>query len=336
MIKTLWLKQSRRCCVLDKSKVPIFFSSVDYRNNYFTSNDPKKILEFYNGFDNPDQLIQWMRERPKGVANIHEVDGEKDIIVVIPTADFNGKYARECREKIFKGLHIIFVESSELPDPYFNIAHNINIGIRKAMKYNPKWIVSCGDDMTKVDDIAVLKRGLNNLDNEKMGLVYAYPPSDYYTLKKAVVKPRLIRSIIHIGLRGLNKDLTYVIKKRFNVTYILVPDTIISRILHKYMYKFVDAVSFGIYSAKLLDDLMKNDNYIFDCNYINCHEESDLAIRINNSKWGITTVNYRIKPLIGESFGRTNARTLRDQASAVYFSRKLGELCKSSRGREYD
>ena len=84
---------------------------MDYRNNYFTSNDPDKIIEFYNSFGNRDQLIQWMRERPKGIANIHEVDGDRDVIVVIPTADFNGRYAKECRENIFKGLHIIFVEN---------------------------------------------------------------------------------------------------------------------------------------------------------------------------------------------------------------------------------
>ena len=328
----LEIKQSRRFCPLIKSKIRIFFSLVDYRNNYFTSDDPKKIIEFYNGFENRDQLIQWMRERPKGVANIREVEGDKEIIVVIPTADFNGKYAKECRENIFKGLHIIFVESGEIPDPYFNGAHNVNVGIKKAMEYGPKWVVFSGDDMVKVDDIAVLKRGLNNLDNERIGLVYAYPPSDYHSLKNAVVKPRFIRSLIHIVLQRLNKDLSYIIKKRFNVTYILVPDTILSRILHRYMYKFVDTIAFGIYSAKLLDDLMKNDNYIFDCNYINCHEESDLAIRINNSKWGIATVNYRIKPLIGESLGRTNARTLRDQASAVYFSEKFGELYRSLMG----
>ena len=35
-----------------------------------------------------------MKERPKGIANIHEVEGNKDIIVVIPTADYNGKYAK--------------------------------------------------------------------------------------------------------------------------------------------------------------------------------------------------------------------------------------------------
>ena len=98
------------------SQEGLFFSLVDYRNNYFTSDDPNEIIEFYNGFENRDQLIRWMKERPKGVANVHEVEGYKDIIVVIPTADFNGKYAKECRENIFKGLHMVFVESGEIPN----------------------------------------------------------------------------------------------------------------------------------------------------------------------------------------------------------------------------
>ena len=139
---------SRKKCPLINSETPPFFSLVDYRNNYFTSDDPNKIIEFYNGFENRDQLIQWMRERPKGIANIHEFEGDKDIIVVIPTADFDGKYARECRDNIFKGLHIIFVESGEVPDPYFNYAHNCNVGISKAMKYNPKWIILSNDDIS--------------------------------------------------------------------------------------------------------------------------------------------------------------------------------------------
>ena len=336
MISDKALNIGRLRCPVEYLREELFFSLVDYRNNYFTSDDPNKIIEFYNGFENRDQLIQWMRERPKGTANIHEVEGDKDIIAVIPTSDFNGKYVKECRDNIFKGIHMVFVESGGRGDFYFNIAHNINVGIKKAMEYNPKWGVFSNDDVVKVDEIAVLKRGLNNLDNEKIGLVYAYPPGDYHSLKNAVVKPRFIRSLIHIVLQRLNKDLPYVIRKRFNVTYMLVPDIIISRILHKYMYKFVDTVAFGIYSAKLLDDLVKNNNYIFDCNYINCHEESDLAIRTNNSKWGISTLIYKIKPLIGESLGRTNGRTLRDQASAVYFSKKFGELCKSLRGREDD
>ena len=81
---------NRLYCPFEKSNSDLLFSLVDYRNNYFTSDDPNKIIEFYNGFENRDQLIQWMRERPKGSATIHEVEGDKDIIVVIPTADFSG------------------------------------------------------------------------------------------------------------------------------------------------------------------------------------------------------------------------------------------------------
>ena len=163
----------------------LFFSLVDYRNNYFNSDDPNKIIEFYNGFENRDQLIQWMKERPKGVATIHEVDGDKDIIVVIPTADFNGKYAKECRDNIFKGLHIIFVESGEVPDPYFNYAHNCNVGIRKAMEYMPKWVVVSNDDMVKIDDVGLLKSKLHEISADYTSAVFTVP-SYYHSYKTSI------------------------------------------------------------------------------------------------------------------------------------------------------
>ena len=63
-------EKSRLFCPLNQNVSELFFSLVDYRNNYFTSDDPDKIIEFYNDFENRDQLIQWMKERPKGIANI--------------------------------------------------------------------------------------------------------------------------------------------------------------------------------------------------------------------------------------------------------------------------
>ena len=134
-------RNSKQQCPLERDDETLFFSLVNYRNILLTSNDPKKILEFYNGFDNRDQLIRWMKERPKGSTYIHEVEGDKDIVVVIPTANFNGIYAVNCRENIFKGLHIIFVENGGKDDFYFNYAHSCNVGIKKAMDYNPKWVV---------------------------------------------------------------------------------------------------------------------------------------------------------------------------------------------------
>ena len=153
-------------------KDQLFFSLVDYRNNYFTSDDPNKIIEFYNGFENRDQLIQWMKERPKGIANIHEVSGDKDIVVVIPTADINGKFAKECRENIFKGLHIVFVESGGRGDFYFNFAHNVNVGIRKAMEYIPKWVVVSNDDIASAAPSQVLLSELSKINDSNVDCVF--------------------------------------------------------------------------------------------------------------------------------------------------------------------
>ncbi|MEM4068174.1 MAG: hypothetical protein QXV17_15085 [Candidatus Micrarchaeaceae archaeon] len=70
------------CCPLEKFD-KLFFSLVDYHNTFFMSNDPEKIIEFYNHFKTRDELIKWMKEGPKGVNYIFEVEGNKDIIVVI-------------------------------------------------------------------------------------------------------------------------------------------------------------------------------------------------------------------------------------------------------------
>jgi len=152
-------------CPLDNND-KIFFTLMDYLNNLFMSNDPKDILRFYDYFENRDQLIKWMKERPKGNYRIVEFNNEEnDIIVVIPTMDINGKFAKTCRDEIFKGLHIIFVESG-MGNYYFNYAHNCNAGIKKAMEYNPKWIILLNDDMYKIHDIKVLKNELDNLNKK--------------------------------------------------------------------------------------------------------------------------------------------------------------------------
>lgn len=124
-------------CPYERNRCQIFFSLTDYRNALFTSKDTRKIVSFFNSFESREQLIEWMAERPKGVANIYEVEGDKDIIVAIPTTDLNGKHAKECRTNVFKSLHILFVESGEVPDPYFNYVQKCNVGIRKAMEYGP-------------------------------------------------------------------------------------------------------------------------------------------------------------------------------------------------------
>ncbi|MHB1830404.1 MAG: hypothetical protein ACYCO0_03335, partial [Candidatus Micrarchaeaceae archaeon] len=133
-------------------------------NDLYTSKSINDILRFYDYFHSRNQLIRWMKNRKPGRAKIYEAKGKTDIIIVIPTADYNGKFAQNCRKNIFKGMHIIFIESGGITDKYFNYARNVNKGLKFALKYKPKWIIVSSDDMVKVDDISILENELFNLN----------------------------------------------------------------------------------------------------------------------------------------------------------------------------
>ena len=308
----------------------MFFSLVDYRNNYFTSDDPNKILEFYNGFENRDQLIQWMRERPKGVANIHEVEGDKDIIVVIPTADFNGKYAKECGDNIFKGLHIVFVESGEKGDFYFNYAHNCNVGIRKAMEYNPEWVVVSNDDISSPFDPEVLKTELLKLKNETIHMVLT-KDSIQTSTEMSVCSFTLLGLLIYkfFNVTRLNQfvdknheifHISTKINRNFKNRYFILADRKnIFNIFIKKLYKYTNFEAFGIFSSLWL----RNRQVLFDETYINAHEDQDVSILQNKKPTKIAWINYRIKGIGGVSLESNLQRGLRGVSSDCYFNYKI-------------
>ena len=321
------ITSSRKKCSIHHTDDLLFVSLVDYRNNYFISNDSNKIIEFYNGFENRDQLIQWMRERPKGVANIHEVEGDKDIIVVIPTADFNGKYAKECRDNIFKGLHMVFVESGEVPDPYFNYAHNCNVGIRKAMEYNPKWVVVSNDDMVKIDDINLLKREISDLNYLELDALFGCDQKHHHRRGK-ISKPNYFYDFAQIHRRQSFSQERRKIRLKFQVIYLPVPlsGLVYRNLFTKGMKMFVFR-DFLILSANFVKNIKC---IVFDETYINDSEDNDLALRLHISE-RITTINYAVKTIGAKSLGNSDIRLLRSIASEIYLNHKWEEfLCLSS------
>jgi len=319
------IRKNRLQCPIEDPDRNLFFSLVDYRNNLFTSNDPKKIMEFYDGFENRDQLIQWMKERPKGVSYIHEVEGDKDIIVVIPTADFNGKYARECRDNIFKGLHMVFVESG-IGNFYFNYAHNCNVGIKKAMEYHPKWVVVSNDDMYKVDDISALREGLKYIDNKSVGIAHIFPPNIYYSVQENVSKIRKTRYIFDYIFPKISNKKFFYIKRKFSAKFVISGPNWKNNFFYRKLLSFRDTISFSIFSSQMLSDLYNKFGFFYDEAFINCHEESDLVIRVYLSNWSVANVHFIISPIIGGSLGVGKIRLLRDQSSGILFSYKMEKL----------
>ncbi len=322
---------SRKKYLLNYLSAPLFFSLVDYRNNYFISNNSDKIIEFYNGFENRDQLIQWMKERPKGVANMHEVEGNKEIIVVIPTADFNGKYAIECRENIFKGLHIIFVESGEVPDPYFNYAHNCNVGIKKAMEYNPKWVILSNDDIRSSYNAKTLIIELSKLDNDTISTVFTFgsnqTASKYYigrfTFFGSIIISKL-GSRPNIGIFHKKYEMFFNLNRiriRFKCRYIIMGDykKVLERFFFRKLSPYYNFEAFGIFSSRFI----RNHTPLLDEIYINAHEDQDLSIIMNKENDKIAWIKYSIEGIGGSTMGSDILRQIRSLASDCYLNFKI-------------
>jgi len=308
----------------DKELPKIFFSLVDYKNNYFISSNPKDIIHFYEGFENREELIDWMRERPKGSYEIKEVAGEKDIILVIPTTDFEGEHAKICREEIFKGLHIIFVVSGK-GNNYFNYAHNCNLGIKKAMGYNPKWIILSNDDMYKVDAVDVLINELKNTDNSKIMMCYV----KLIEATKRVAKQqgiigsnfRIIRILLSYVIPDLRKKI--LIEKKLKIFYARYLNNFVNRLYIKKLFYFYGFGPIGIFSSYFIK---QRPNFkLFDETFINASEDVELSIETSQmvSEGKVNFLNYRIGAFHGSSLGRTIARGFRDESSAAYFNYKL-------------
>jgi len=314
---------SRKKSPVTYSEIPPFFSLVDYRNNYFTSNDPKKIMEFYKSFENREQLIEWMKERPKGVANIHEVDGDKDVIVVIPTADFNGKYASNCRDNIFKGLHMIFVESGEIPDAYFNFAHNCNIGIVAAFKYKPNWIIISNDDKILHDESCKLKDEIKRIDLNEVRVLL---PSNAVVGKICVQNKlgRLAKSLFKGPNKVSEKETELKVKYKVFFENKNILQMLLNKIFLRQVLKTRFSGSFFIMNFQLCKKYYPE---IFDETYINGMEDIDLFLRFYGNNEKVTTVDYIIHDVISGSFGKSAIRyRYFGMANRAYFNFKNKDL----------
>ena len=320
---------SRKKCHASFSEIASDCSLVDYRNNYFTSDDPNKVIEFFNGFKNREHLIRWMKERPKGVATIHEVEGDKDIIVVIPTSDFNGKFATECKENIFKGLHMIFVQSAEAPDLYFNYAHNCNIGIRKSMEYGPKWVVVSNDDMKKGDDVEKMKEELSKISPEDYDIVWtpdSFQHSHLIALRKSNSIQRIMMSVFFRIPRLMPDSIAaniMRIRKKYGID--IAPDydkarmkVKLSRILSKKVVEFKITGSFGIFSR----DLIRKKSYkLFNEDYINGFEDTQLSLDVFLNNANCANINYVIFDIGGASLGFNYTRVMREYINLILFNK---------------
>lgn len=307
-------------CPLEFGKLELFVSCVDRRNSLFTSNDPEKILEFYASFSNMEELVEWMKERPRGVPLLKEIEGDEDITVVIPTMDYEGNFAKACRDEIFHGMRLIFVESTGDGDFYFNFAHYVNEGVKRALEYFPKWIVYSGDDMEKIDDVQKLKNGLSTINNKDYDVVFP-SPSNYHTVPTYIGRRRLTYDIY----KSLTSPTMEELYKKFGIDFFYAFPNMRSRAVFRRVSgtEFTNTTAFGIFGY---DFIKSNGGILFDDTYINEHEDIDLSFNILLKKARTTSITYRIKALRGSSMVIGKPRELRQVAGRAYFNFKYSTL----------
>ncbi|MEM0133858.1 MAG: hypothetical protein QXU18_01325 [Thermoplasmatales archaeon] len=304
--------------MLDRS---LFFSTMHIRNELYESRDINKILEFYKSFKKDLELIDWMRARPYGNSKIWTFDGDRDVVVVIPTIDHSLKYPQSCLNDIFKGMTVIFVESGK--NLYFNFAHNVNIGIMHALKLQPKWIVVSNDDMYRIDEPGKLKEELIKLSQSEVDL--AIPDNGdvgYISKYRYIVKalfPLVSRFKPFIG-----------VEKEFSIKYRFY-------LRERKIMKKLENVLFikKIYPIKFLGSFFAlNSNYcnkvqgkVFDETYINGFEDIDLVIRSLFESIKVQQIGYKIGDLGGQSLGRGKIRSnYKGVLNRVYFNFKYSEF----------
>ena len=307
-------------CPYERDRCQIFFSLTDYRNALFTSKDPRKIVSFFNSFESREQLIEWMEERPKGVPWIREVEGDKDIIIVIPTADFNGKYARNCRDEVFRGQHMVFVESGGKGDFYFNFAHYVNTGIKKAMDYDPKWIIYSGDDVYTIDDISVLKRELDSIDNREYDVVFLKPHLNY-SVPLYIGEKRFTYDLLRTFVERTNGRLY----RKYEVKYFYAAKNKLTPLFFKKIRgtDFICTQALGIFSSHYL---ASRPEPLFDETYINEHEDLDMSLQLFLEGVHYKIINYNIGGYVGGTLGLGKDRGLRQVAGRTYFNWKFENI----------
>ena len=288
--------------------------------NLFRKGSQDDIREFLGEFSSPSELIKWMKARPTGNANVIEVEGNKDIAVIIPTANASGKMARNCQDTIFKGLSIFFVESGT-NDPYFNYARSCNRGIETAKEKGFRWIIVSNDDMIAIDPVSKLVSGLNGIGEHPV--VFTEPQGKYHSYHVKVGKRANLKLLYHLarGHRGLSLyNLESEIQKKFQSPYTLENMSILHRFFNHEIVKFVNIGSFGIFNSSFLE---KRSWKLFDETYINGIEDADLSLSIRKDKIDFGFTNFRIGDLIGSSLGGySDNRLMRDFINLVYFNSK--------------
>jgi hypothetical protein len=184
-------------------EVAFMIQNIDYLNDIFLHNP----LLFYEEIYSIDHLVEFSMKRPDPEINIYHRPGDKDVAIVVPTSNINGKYAIQT-SKIFERFSQFFVVSS---GKYFNYSKSVNAGIKAALEISPRFIILANDDIYEIDSINLLIKKLRIIDENKVDYILVDPEPDYYHSY----------TFYMTNIKLYFKKLLYILKNYYTVAKIL-------------------------------------------------------------------------------------------------------------------
>lgn len=289
----------------------------DQLNNLYLSNKINEIFEFYDSFENVEELVNWMRKRPNGQRDIYLEEGSTDCVVVIPTIDHHKVVSTDGDEYVFRGMQTVFVESGE--SKYFNYARAVNFGILEALKFDPKWIIVSNDDIIGAEPITILLSELEKLDPHDVKTVFTSPPGKYHSVQHSICQRNKLyrRAYSKFSKRERSIDL---LEDKFSIRWVHAPPKLPFRVIYRDFHQFILTVSFSIFSADYLSAI---DGMLFDEIYINGVEDIDISYTLFKDAKSHKFISYKVEELVGTSLGNDQNRRVRDIANLAYMNQKI-------------
>ena len=295
----------------------------DELNEKFLSSDFAELITFFKSFQNRQDLFEWMRKRPKSEPIVSLVPGDEFAVVVIPTADLESERVSICRDKIYNGISQVYVESHKPIDKFFNYSHNVNVGVKAALRFKPDWIIISNDDMILKDGPKKLMDNLRLHDYNEKNTLFTNPAGDYHSFPRFIGSPTILYNLITHYHPNKYRKIRLNLWKQFGVKYI---DAIkkgnigfLSRLTYRQLKPHLLTGSFTILSRQFVSE----QKVLFDETFLNGGEDTDLSLRLYEEPDKLGQIKYSIGDMIGTSLGTGWNRIMRNVVNESYLSYKI-------------
>lgn len=279
------------------------------------------------------QQLSGSIEKVEPVFHYFNQSVESDTIMVVPTADINGKHAVRFRNSV-KGIPIIFSVSS---GPGFNYSHSCNQAIEKALENGYKWIVISNDDVVFNEDPNNLAERLEAAPKSSVytpappigekqlyhGEYFSVFRSNFVLLMLEIYNTRFSNKNHAINMKMISRHIRMLPRMLKYERYQVAVNKGIDfwkKSGKEVLPKLTNFADFGIFPKEIIS------RFRFDEAFFNGKEDYELVVRMKQSGISVRNINFNLRSIGAGTFGTMGRNLGRDIFNNIYFGLKIDSL----------